>query len=46
MHVRKLGLEYPFAEVDELFDKYDTDHGGTIDLAELKQGRVSGPRTR
>ena len=37
IHLLGLGLKRPSDQVDELFDKYDTDHGGTLDLTELKQ---------
>ncbi len=31
-----LGVELPESQYNELFDKYDADKGGTIDLAEFK----------
>ena len=38
VRLRSLGLpnSYAVGEVDELFEKYDTDRSGTIDLQELK----------
>ena len=36
-----LGYDAPRQESDALFDKYDTDHGGTIDMSELK-GMLKG----
>lgn len=36
LHVRKLGLENSIEEVDQLFDKYDRDNGGTLDLDEVR----------
>ena len=36
LDVRKLGLENSLDEVDQLFDKYDRDKGGTLDLDEVR----------
>ena len=36
LHLRKLGLPHPYHEVDALFDKYDADRSGSMDMDELR----------
>ena len=36
LHLRNTGLESTSAEADELFDSWDEDKGGSLDIAELK----------
>ena len=36
LRLKQIGLDAPSNEVDQVFDKYDGDHSGVIDLKELK----------
>ena len=35
-NVRRLCIDAPDEEIDQLFDRFDADHGGTLDLREMK----------
>ena len=36
LQLRAIGLEWSSGEADELFDEWDDDHGGTLDMREVK----------